>query len=205
MNRGATIFVGVVLTFASAWLGMVFAPYALLGNLQPAEPEGGGDAYPRPLTGLAARGREVYIANGCTYCHSQQIRPAGFGSDIERGWGPRRSVPRDYIYDQPHLLGSMRTGPDLFNIGARQPDANWHHLHLYDPQRMSPGSTMAPFRFLYEVREVVGQPSHLALKVPEGWKVPEGREIVPTEDARALVAYLQALDHTTPLPEAEEP
>ena len=205
MNHGPTLLIGVLFTFASAWLGLVFAPYAQLGNLQAVAPEGSTDVYPKPYVGDVALGREVYIAEGCTYCHTQQIRPRGFGVDMERGWGPRRSVPRDYIYDKPHQLGSMRTGPDLFNIGARQPDANWHHLHLFNPQLVSPGSIMPPHAFLYEVRKIVGQPSKDALKVPKGWTVPPpGFEIVPTNDGRTLVAYLKALDHTTPLKEAGE-
>ncbi len=205
MNFGPTLFLGVLLTFTSAWLGLVFAPIAQLRNLQPVAPEEGAAAYPQPLGGLAAQGREVYRAQGCLYCHSQQIRAEGFGSDIERGWGPRRTVPRDYLFDRPHLLGTMRTGPDLVNIGARQPSADWHHLHLYNPQIVSPGSVMAPFSHLYEEREIIGQRSNLAIKLPKGWEIEPGREIVPTDEARALVAYLQALDHTAPLKEAGGP
>ena len=205
MNFGPTLFLGVLLTFTSAWLGLVFAPIAQLRDLQPVVSEEGAAAYPQPLGGLAAQGREVYRAQGCLYCHSQQIRAENFGSDIERGWGPRRTVPRDYLYDRPHLLGTMRTGPDLANIGARQPSADWHHLHLYNPQIVSPGSVMAPFSHLYEEREIIGQRSNLAIKLPKGWEIAPGREIVPTDEARALVAYLQALDHTAPLKEAGGP
>ena len=56
------------------------------------------------------------------------------GPDIERGWGKRRSVAEDYLFDSPVMLGSRRVGPDLANVGIRQPDANWHLLHLYDPR-----------------------------------------------------------------------
>jgi cytochrome c oxidase cbb3-type subunit 2 len=49
------------------------------------------------------------------------VRSSAFGADIARNWGQRRSVARDYIFDRPHLMGTMRTGPDLANIGARQP------------------------------------------------------------------------------------
>jgi len=207
MNHGPTIFLGVLLTFSTAWLGLVFAPQLQLGSLGPQKSETpGGQDYPQPLGGLAAEGREVYRRQGCLYCHSQQIRPAQQGSDIARGWGPRRTVARDYIYDQPHLLGSMRTGPDLTNIGARQPSAEWHHRHLINPQITSPGSIMPPFKYLYKTRKIVGQPTDEAVKLPKGWTLPEpGTEIVPTREARALVAYLQALDHTTDLPEAEGP
>lgn len=204
MNNAPAIFLGVFLVFASAWLGLIFAPYAQLSGLAPVVPAEGGDAYPRPLGGLAAQGRVIYRVNGCIYCHSQQIRSERFGTDIARGWGPRRTVARDYIYDSPHLLGSMRTGPDLANIGARQPSAQWHHRHLFNPTWTSPGSIMSPFSFLYESRKIVGQKSVDALPIPKGYPLADGYEIVPSDHAKALVAYLQALDHTTPLPEAEE-
>ena len=34
----------------------------------------------------------------------------------------------------------MRTGPDLLNIGARQPSVDWHLLHLYNPRAVVEGS-----------------------------------------------------------------
>jgi cytochrome c oxidase cbb3-type subunit 2 len=64
-------------------------------------------------------GREVYIREGCYYCHTQQVRDPQNSSDLERGWGMRRSVARDYIYENPPLLGSVRIGPDLANIGSK--------------------------------------------------------------------------------------
>src|SRR5213079_905384 len=79
------------------------------------------DIYPQPKSGMAERGRKVYMANGCVYCHSEQVRPDYGGSDINRKWGDRRSAPRDYIFDRPAMLGRMRMGPDLANIGKRAP------------------------------------------------------------------------------------
>ncbi len=63
----------------------------------------------------------IYAANGCVYCHSQQVRADYAGSDIERKWGDRRSAPRDYIFERPVQLGKMSMGPDLANIGKRAP------------------------------------------------------------------------------------
>jgi len=211
VDRGPTIFLGVFLTFASAWLALVLAPYLQFSDLQPTAAEGGDEAYPQPLAGLAAQGRQVYMANGCLYCHSQQVRPKGFGADQDRGWGPRRTVARDYVYDKPILLGTMRTGPDLANIGVRRTDTDWHHKHLYYPAVTSPGSTMPPFPFLYERRQIAGEPSFAALKfteqeverLPPHLVAPEGHEIVPTEEARALVAYLLAQKRIHDLREAE--
>ncbi|HAF03825.1 MAG TPA: hypothetical protein DCG89_08505, partial [Spartobacteria bacterium] len=83
--------------------------------------EEGTDIYPAPKSGMAQRGRRVYAANGCIYCHSQQVRADYAASDIDRKWGERRSAPRDYLFDRPVLLGKMRMGPDLSNIGKRAP------------------------------------------------------------------------------------
>ncbi|MGE9293027.1 MAG: cbb3-type cytochrome c oxidase subunit II [Puniceicoccales bacterium] len=161
--------------------------------------------FPIPSVGLAQQGKELYISMGCLYCHSQQVRRKGFGADFERGWGDRQTVPRDYILQQRVLLGTSRTGPDLMSIGMRQPSAEWHHLHLYNPQFTSPGSIMPPFRFLYETRKVGDTPSPDALNIPDnfpGEKPPAGYEVVPTDRAKQLVAYLMSLQLNYELPES---
>jgi cytochrome c oxidase cbb3-type subunit 2 len=152
----------------------------------------------------------VYIDLGCLYCHSQQVRPEGFGADIDRGWGDRRSVARDYMFDAPPLLGTMRTGPDLASIAVRQPSREWHYLHLYEPTLTSPGSNMAPFPFLFErfdpeelrVGEGRDEPPDDAVRVPGPDGTDEGGYwIVPTDRARALVDYLLSLDQSYDVPE----
>src|SRR5260370_33462892 len=70
---------------------------------------------------MLQRGAHVSAGNGCVYCHSQQVRPEYAGADIERGWGNRRSAPRDYIFERPVFLAKMRMGQDIANIGARAP------------------------------------------------------------------------------------
>lgn len=202
MQRGLSIFVGITFTFATGWVGLIVIPHMQLGELTAQKEEGSTEVYPRPLKGLAAQGRAVYVSEGCIYCHSQQVRAEGFGTDIARGWGDRRTVPRDYLYDDPILLGSMRTGPDLANIGARQPDDTWHLLHLYNPFITSPGSIMPPFDYLFEKRRIVGERAYDALPLKDDWAPPAGFEIVPTDRAKSLVAYLKAQNRTFPLEEA---
>jgi cbb3-type cytochrome oxidase cytochrome c subunit len=126
MKGFVPLMLGIFGTFAFSWAGLIMIPNAQIGHLQPQMDEEGGDAYPVPKSGMAERGRKVYMANGCVYCHSQQIRPDYVASDIERKWGQRRSAPRDYIFERPSLLGKMRMGPDLSNMGRRAPadDAN---------------------------------------------------------------------------------
>lgn len=206
MNRLPLIFAGVFLTFASSWLGLVAYPYLMLGHMQPLPDEETGGYFPPSSTGLAVAGQRVYAANGCVYCHSQQVRLAPLSTDIEKGLGPRHTVARDYLRAQPAFLGTMRTGPDLSNIGVRQPDANWHHQHLYDPRTVTGWSVMPSFRFLYKVRQIQGQPSEDAVKGLVGPDAPPaGFEVVPTDEAKALVAYLLSLKRNYPLPESPEP
>ena len=104
--------------------------------------------HPERWFGDAKQGREIYISQGCIYCHTQQVREKGYGGDIKRGWGNRRSVPRDYIFDHPHQLGTMRTGPDLASIAARQPSRLNGTRCIYTiTQITSPGSVMPRFNY----------------------------------------------------------
>ena len=206
MNRLPGIFAGVLLAFASAWLGLVAYPYLALGHMQPVPDEDTGEYFPPASPGLAVAGQRVYASNGCLYCHSPQVRPAPLSTDIEKGLGRRRTVPRDYLRAQPVFLGTMRTGPDLTNTGTRQPDANWHHRHLYDPRPVTDWSIMPSFRFLYKMRQIQGQPSDDAIQGLTGpMAPPAGWEVVPTDEAKALVAYLVSLKRNYPLPESPMP
>lgn len=154
----------------------------------------------KPYTSAQLRGREVYIANGCVYCHSQQPRDTNFGPDLQRGWG-RVSVPGDYFYDRPHLLGSMRTGPDLFNIGARQASKDWHLGHLYQPRAYMPGSIMPSYPYLFTVKEAreAAAEGEQTLTLPPGFGPKDGQVVVPTPQALDLVKYLQGMNHTYPV------
>jgi cbb3-type cytochrome oxidase cytochrome c subunit len=115
------------------------------------------------------------------------------GPDIARGWGKRLSVAADFLYDQPVMLGSQRIGPDLANIGMRLPGVEWHLLHLYNPETAVKKSKMPPYRFLFEKRRIGRQPSPDALKLTGEFAPEPGHEIVPKDEAKALVAYLLSL------------
>ena len=126
----------------------------------------------------------------------------GYGADIRRGWGNRRSVPRDYLFDRPHQLGTMRTGPDLASIGARQPSADWHALHLYNPQITSPGSIMPRFNYLFSEIKPSEKPPEGAVKLPDNYAAGLVPYIVPNERGKALIVYLKRLNQSFPFPEA---
>jgi cytochrome c oxidase cbb3-type subunit II len=123
------LFLGLFGTFAFSWIGLTLIPNWQIGHLDPQSDEEGTDIYPMPKSGMAERGRKVFTANGCFYCHSQQIRADYAADDLDRTrdaapkskWAARRSAPRDYLFDRPALLGKMRIGPDLANIGKSAP------------------------------------------------------------------------------------
>ena len=205
MNNGPMLFLGAFLALATSFWGLVLAPQLQVGrqDLRPLPPS--SRLYPSSPLGLAKEGEAVYRAHGCAECHTRQIRPAGYGSDIERGWGIRRTVAQDYLRDDPVQLGSLRMGPDLANIGVRQPAADWHLKHLYNPKILVPKSTMPPYRFLFETRWVDRNPSPDALELEKPFAPGPGYEVVPTDEAKALVAYLLSLQAQAPLFEAPLP
>jgi cytochrome c oxidase cbb3-type subunit 2 len=144
-----------------------------------------------PYTQTQLRGRNQYVKNGCLYCHSQQPRDPNFGSDQQRNWG-RASTPGDYAYDYPHLLGTMRTGPDLLNIGVRQPSVDWHLLNLFQPRAVLPNSVMPSFAFLFEIKKTPATGDKVVM-VPPQFAPKEGLVIAKPE-ALELVAYLLSLN-----------
>jgi cbb3-type cytochrome oxidase cytochrome c subunit len=305
MKGLAPLFLGIFGTFAFSWVGLTVIPNWQIGHLNPQSDEEGTDVYPMPQSGMATRGARVYAANGCIYCHSEQVRADYAGADIERKWGDRRSAPRDYIFERPVFLGKMRMGQDLANIGARAPaeqespspasppatqgaaaspgavasakaasppasaaasppasslataaatspgstaskppttpspaapppskspaagaaaaaspvaspspsapwpeqtaglppmySAAWHHVHLYSPRSINLDSNMPSYRFLYQTRRVSDARSSDALQLTGSDAPPEGWEIVPTYDAKCLVAYMMSLNQSHPL------
>jgi cbb3-type cytochrome oxidase cytochrome c subunit len=272
MNYGPLLFLAAFFAMATSWFSYVLLPQVQIGGLQPTNSVPSGITYPLSRPGLAREGLDVYRANGCAYCHSQQIgqtatlcdveltdagtnppvlvaamlkaqprwseaeakekitrlpatidsgltkddadaqakqlsvagakaqvviRP--IGPDIARAWGKRRTVADDFLYDYPVMLGDQRVGPDLANVGARLPDANWHLLHLFAPTSKVERSIMPPYPFLFEKRKIKDAPSPEALTLRGSLAPPPGFEIVPKPEAKALVAYLLNLRAETPL------
>lgn len=157
----------------------------------------------KPYTSAELRGRAVYIANGCVYCHTQQPRAKNFAPDFSRGWG-RATVAGDYAYDQPHLLGTMRTGPDLMNIGVRQPSEQWHLGHLYQPRAYVPGSIMPSYPYLFETKAKADK-GEVVVNLPPG-TTPADQVVVARPEVLDLVRYMQSLNRSYPaVPAADAP
>jgi cytochrome c oxidase cbb3-type subunit 2 len=99
-------------------------------------------------TELERLGRQVYIREGCWYCHSQYVRSV---TGETRRWGPV-SQAGEYAFDLPHLFSTRRIGPDLTRVGMKYADG-WHYAHHWDPQMVVPDTIMPKFRWLFHVVE----------------------------------------------------
>lgn len=166
-----------------------------------------------PYTPLEAKGRDIYIREGCYTCHSQMVRPMRAELLRYGEW----SRGGEYAYDHPFLLGSRRIGPDLQRVGGKYPDA-WHFEHMRDPRSTTPGSVMPPYAWLHE-RTISAQDVTATVRALRRAGVPysaqqvadvpdqivrQGNEIVgrlatmgikshPDREIVALIAYLQRL------------
>lgn len=152
----------------------------------------------KPYTALQMEGRDIYIREGCTVCHSQMIRP--FRAETER-YG-HYSVAGESVWEHPFLWGSKRTGPDLARVGGRYSD-DWHRAHLINPRDVVPESNMPAFPWL-ETNVLTGELTGKKLALfRDHFGVPytdadiEGaaEAVKGKTELDALVAYLQSLGH----------
>ncbi|MGR3854205.1 MULTISPECIES: cbb3-type cytochrome c oxidase subunit II [Chryseobacterium] len=150
------------------------------------------------LTKEEQAGKRVYIDNGCIACHTQQVRNV----EMDNVFGKRPSIPADFAINTrtdfwrntANLMGTQRTGPDLTSIGERQPSAEWHLIHLYQPRAAVEESVMPAYPWLFIERDYL-QPGDVEVKVPEKFR-PRYKKIVAGPEALLLVAYLKSLKQT---------
>jgi len=132
----------------------------------------------KPYTPLELQGRDLYIREGCSNCHSQTIRP--FRSETER-YG-EYSKAGEFVYDHPFLWGSKRTGPDLQREGGKYGDS-WHYNHLMDPRLMSPGSIMPEYSWLiHQKLDTTTTPAKIRAMQVLGVPYPAGYDKLANQD-----------------------
>ena len=180
----------VLIVIAISFGGLVeIVPLMFKGAIvQPAEGV-------KPYSALRLAGYDVYVAEGCYGCHSQQIRP--FRSETER-YG-HYSVAGEFVYDRPFQWGSKRTGPDLARVGGRYSD-EWHYLHMIDPRAVVPESNMPAYPWLAD-RLVNGERVERRMRALKRLGHPYSEEDIEGAAAAvqgktemdALIAYLQGL------------
>jgi cytochrome c oxidase cbb3-type subunit 2 len=152
----------------------------------------------KDLTNSERKGLGIYVSENCVACHTQQVR----NIEMDAVWGDRPSLPSDYFYSKqrmgiwrqsPSLLGSERTGPDLTDIGNRQPSDQWHLIHLYDPRLVVEASIMPSYSWLFRKTDTIALKDD-DITLPRDITGMEGSDIlVAKEDALHLVAYLKSL------------
>lgn len=159
----------------------------------------------QPLPSMTAfseeelKGLHIYVEENCMSCHTQQVR----NIEMDNSWGKRPSIPSDYYYSKqrqdlwrqsPSLLGSERTGPDLTDVGKRQPGMEWHLLHLYNPRIVVKESIMPSFPWLFELKDASSvKETDQLVPVPQEFLNGSSKKVVATQKAKNLVAYLQSL------------
>lgn len=148
------------------------------------------------LSEQAIIGKGLFIANGCVACHTQQVR----NLEMDKVWGSRPSIAADYAdnlrtdvwRNTATLMGTERTGPDLTNIGSRQPSLDWQLVHLFNPRTVIKESIMPSYPWLFEIK-AKAQSGDVVVNVPTEFLGGATGKVIATSDALALVAYLQAL------------
>lgn len=154
------------------------------------------------LTDAEMKGKAIYIANGCVACHTQQVRNV----DMDNVWGKRPSIAADYadisridiFRNTATLMGTERTGPDLTDIGNRQPSKDWNLVHLYNPRIVVKESIMPAYPWLFTIKKDADS-TDIVVSIPQKYKQGIDGDVVAKEDVLFLVAYLQSLKQT-PLP-----
>src|SRR4029077_15880772 len=82
MNYGPLIFLAAFFALAGSWFGFVLTPQMQVGQLQQTNTVPDNVIYPVARPGLAREGLDVYRANGCAACHSQQVRQNGKVAEV---------------------------------------------------------------------------------------------------------------------------
>lgn len=150
----------------------------------------------RVYSAVELTGRDIYIREGCSVCHTQQIRP--LIAEVER-YGPY-SRAGEFVYDRPFLWGSKRTGPDLHRVGGKFSD-DWHRAHLIDPRAVVEKSIMPGYPWLAKRDAIQAGKASKKLRALNRLGHPYTEEEIASADAQleglkeidALIAYLQML------------
>lgn len=156
-----------------------------------------------PLSAAAKKGKAIFISNGCVACHTQQVRNV----DMDKIWGKRPSIAADYAAihrtdfwrNTATLMGTERTGPDLTDVGNRQPSQDWNLVHLYNPRAVVKESVMPAYTWLFTIKKEPAK-NDVVVNVPAAFTKGIDGKVVATQDALYLIAYLQSLKQT-PLPD----
>ena len=160
-----------------------------------------------PLSGDALAGKSVYVAEGCVGCHTQQVRNV----EMDKVFGSRPGMAADYAnltrmniwQNTSTVMGTERTGPDLTNVGARQPSKDWNLMHLFNPRSVVPQSIMPSYEWMFEIKDSALK-TDVVVNVPKVFLNGRTGVVVAKKEALQLFAYILTLKQT-PLPDGTKP
>jgi len=149
-----------------------------------------------PYTPIELVGRDIYIREACSTCHSQQVRP--LLAEVKR-YGPY-ARSGEFAYDRPFLWGSKRTGPDLLRMGGKYSDA-WHRVHMTEPRAVVASSIMPAYPWLAKRAANADDDIQARLRALRRLGTPYSDEVIESApkalegktELDAVVAYLQSL------------
>ncbi|PSL28153.1 cytochrome c [Chitinophaga ginsengisoli] len=155
----------------------------------------------------AVKGKALFVANGCVACHTQQVRNV----EMDKIWGERPGIAADYadnhrtdlFHNTATLMGTERTGPDLTNVGKRQPSRDWQLVHLFNPRTVVEQSIMPAYTWLFDIKDSLKE-GDVVVNVPEAFLASPHQKVVASREALQLVAYLQSLQQVK-LPDEKSP
>lgn len=133
-------------------------------------------ATPKTYAEVLDMGRDIYIAEGCWHCHTQQVRPVG-NEDLRYGTASSMGESRNDLMN-PQLFGTRRVGPDLSRIGGKYANA-WHVAHFWNPRDVVPNSIMPRYKWFFDEKGL------------------------PNDKGFAIIAYMQWLGSYQPPVAAE--
>lgn len=149
-----------------------------------------------PMTSDAKAGKLIYIAEGCVGCHSQQVRNV----EMDKVFGSRPGMASDYAnigrtsiwQNTATLMGTERTGPDLTDVGNRQPSRDWNLMHLYNPRIVVKESIMPSYKWLFE-EKYKPDSDDVIVNIPAEFKRNKETKIIAKKEALNLLAYILSL------------
>lgn len=165
-NNHKKLFKTAFLFFAGLTILVAILP--ALNNQKNNKPLPGAE----PLSADAVKGKNIYIANGCVACHTQQVRNV----DMDKMWGARPGLAADYAgihrtdiwRNTATLMGTERTGPDLTDVGNRQPSKDWNLVHLFNPRIVVKESIMPAYSWLFTIKKQPAK-SDVIVNVPAAY------------------------------------
>jgi cytochrome c oxidase cbb3-type subunit II len=101
---------------------------------------------------LIAMGEDIFRAEGCWYCHTDQTRTLVQDTVLNGSeeYPAPPSSANEYVFQRVTFPGTRRIGPDLSRVGIKRASRDWHMSHFFSPKTESKGSVMPAFKHFFD-------------------------------------------------------